>query len=112
MRQDWYCDEVIPGRVQIDVLIDTPTVLAFRPPRPGFGTEHIIVIPKRHVPSLLELDSDLAVDLLAVVRQVGAQVVERHGGCQVLTSLGNEQHNQHLHWHVAAGDGVARFIST
>lgn len=31
-------------------------------------------------------------------------------GCQVLTTLGNEQHNKHLHWHVAVGDGVARFV--
>jgi histidine triad (HIT) family protein len=111
VRQDWYCDEVIPGRVQVDVLLDTPTVLAFRPPRPCFGTEHIIVIPKRHVRSLPELEPDLALDSLAVLKQVSALTVDQHGGCQVLTNLGSEQHNQHLHWHVAAGEGVARFVA-
>ncbi|HEX5401104.1 MAG TPA: hypothetical protein VFX16_02240 [Pseudonocardiaceae bacterium] len=110
MRQDWYCDGVIPGNVQVDVVLDTETVLAFRPPRPGFGTEQVIVVPKPHVPSLLELGPDLAIDLLAALRQVSALTVERYGGCQVLTTLGSEQRNHHLHWHVAVGDGVARFV--
>jgi hypothetical protein len=29
-----------------------------------------------------------------------------------VATLGDEQHNRHLHWHVAAGDGVARFITS
>lgn len=111
MSQDWYCDEVIPRRVEVEVVAETGSVLAFRPPRPGFGREHVIVVPKAHVPSLLDLAPDLAVELLAVLRDVAAEVVARHGGCQVLTTLGDEQHNKHLHWHVAAGDGVARFVA-
>ncbi|QQQ76611.1 HIT family protein [Saccharothrix sp. 6-C] len=112
MRQDWYCDEVIPGSVEVEVVAETATVLAFRPPRPGFGREHVIVVPKAHVGSLLDLEPDLAAEMMAVLQQTAAEVVARHGGCQVLTTLGDEQHNQHLHWHVAAGDGVARFVPT
>ncbi|WP_158850719.1 HIT family protein [Saccharothrix deserti] len=111
MRQDWYCDEVIPGKVAVDVLVETATVLAFRPPRPGFSREHIIVVPKLHVSSLLELAPELAVEMLTVLQESGRQAVVRHGGCQVLTTLGSEQHNKHLHWHIAAGDGVARFVT-
>jgi histidine triad (HIT) family protein len=29
----------------------------------------------------------------------------------VLTTLGSEQHNEHLHWHIAVGEGVARFVA-
>ena len=111
MRQDWYCDEVIPGKVMVDVLAETTTVLAFRPPRPGFSREHIIVIPKFHVSSLLELTPHLAVEMLAVLQELGSEAISQHGGCQVLTTLGSEQHNKHLHWHIAAGDGVARFVT-
>jgi histidine triad (HIT) family protein len=111
VRQDWYCDDVIPGRVEVEVVVETATVLAFRPPRPGFGRDHVIVVPKAHVASLLDLAPDLAADMLAVLQQAAAQVVARHGGCQVLTTLGDEQHNRHLHWHIAAGDGVARFVT-
>ncbi|MGW6445980.1 HIT family protein [Lentzea sp. NPDC055074] len=111
MGPDWYCDDVIPGNVQVEVLARTANTLAFRPPVPGFGADHVIVIPTRHVSSLLELDDELAVELLAAVKRVAALVIELHGGCQVLTTLGDEQHNKHLHWHVAAGAGVARFVA-
>jgi histidine triad (HIT) family protein len=110
MGPDWYCDEVIPGKVEVEVLAQTENTLAFRPPLPGFGTDHIIVIPTRHVSSLLDLDDDLTMELLTTVKKIAAWAVEQHGGCQVLTTLGNEQHNKHLHWHVAVGDGVARFV--
>jgi hypothetical protein len=36
-RPGWYCDEVIPGRSRVEVLIETGEALAFRPDRPGFG---------------------------------------------------------------------------
>ncbi len=108
---DWYCDEVIPRTIDVDVVAETDHVLAFRPPIRGFGTDHVIVVPKRHVGSLLELDPELGAQLLAVVQDVARRVVDQHRGCQVLTALGNEQHNRHLHCHVAVGDGVARFVS-
>jgi histidine triad (HIT) family protein len=108
---DWYCDEVIPRLIDLDVVIETEHVLAFHPAIPGFGTEHVIVVPKRHVRSLLELDAEHAALLLEVVQRVAQGVVERHGGCQVLMNLGDQQHNRHLHLHVAAGTGVARFVT-
>ncbi|MFM9577724.1 HIT family protein [Streptomyces turgidiscabies] len=107
---DWYCAQVLPGHIAVDVVCETDDVLAFRPPVPGFGAEHIIVIPKQHVRSLLELDAGTAVKLLAVQQTVAAEVIDRHGGCQAITSIGDEQHNRHLHIHIAAGEGVARFI--
>ncbi|GGN65923.1 HIT family protein [Nocardia rhizosphaerihabitans] len=107
---DWYCDQVIPRAIDVDVVAETDDVLAFRPPIRGFGTEHVIVVPKRHVRSLLELDPALGAELLRVTQDVARQVVDAHGGCQVLTTLGDEQHNRHLHLHVAAGEGVARFV--
>jgi len=73
------------------VVFETEHALAFRPPVPGFGEEHVIVVPKRHVRSLLELDADTATHLLEITQLAARGVVERHGGCQVLTSLGDEQ---------------------
>src|SRR5579884_646232 len=100
---DWYCDEVIPGISTAEVLLDTATALAIRPDRPGFSVEHIIVVPKRHVPSLLDLDPSLAHHLLTVVQQMARGVTDQYGGCQVIVSVGDEQHNHHLHIHVGAG---------
>lgn len=108
---DWYRDEVIPRLIDLDVVVETEHVLAFRSPVRGFGKEHVIVVPKRHVRSLLELDASTAAHLLETTQLVARAVCERHGGCQVLTNLGDEQHNRYLHLHIAAGDGVARFVA-
>jgi histidine triad (HIT) family protein len=64
---------------------------------------HLVVVPKQHVPSLLELDDSLASELLAVVKDVAARVVADTGACRVLTNLGDYQDSKHLHFHVASG---------
>jgi len=84
---------------------ETDGVLAYYHTRP-FWPVHIVVIPKRHVSSLLTLeegDTPLLLELLTVVRQVAEQVVVEHGACRVLTNLGAYQDSKHLHWHVCSG---------
>ncbi|WP_119066955.1 HIT domain-containing protein [Aggregatilinea lenta] len=106
MTDDFYCDEVLSGRTPVDVVIETPTVLAYHHTRP-FWPVHIVVIPKRHVASLLALqveDAPLLIELVQVIQQVATQVVEQHGACRVLTNLGRYQDSKHLHWHVSAGE--------
>lgn len=85
--------------------METGNVLAFHHTRP-FYPVHVVVIPKRHIESLLTLekeDDDLVLELIEVVRQVAVQVLEEHGACRVLTNLGAYQDSKHLHWHVASG---------
>jgi histidine triad (HIT) family protein len=105
MTDDFYCDEVLSGRTPVEKVVETKNVLAFRHTRP-FYPVHVVVIPKRHVGSLLTLaaeDDGLLLELLGVVRQVAAEVVAGHGACRVLTNLGEYQDSKHLHWHVAYG---------
>jgi histidine triad (HIT) family protein len=105
MTNDFYCDEALSGRTPVRKVIETANVLAFHHTRP-FYPVHVVVIPKRHIRSLLTLekeDDDLLLELIEVVRQVAAQIVLEHGACRVLTNLGEYQDSKHLHWHVAAG---------
>jgi histidine triad (HIT) family protein len=105
MTNDFYCDEALSGRTPIRKVMETDNVLAFHHTRP-FYPVHVVVIPKRHVSSLLTLekeDEDLLLELIGVVRQVAAQIVLEHGACRVLTNLGEYQDSKHLHWHVAFG---------
>jgi histidine triad (HIT) family protein len=106
MTEDFYCDEVLSGRTNVKVVRETDNVLAYHHTRP-FWPVHIVVIPKRHVSSLLTLEDDdtpLLLELIGVVREVASEVLSEHGGCRVLTNLGNYQDSKHLHWHVCAGD--------
>ena len=105
MSDDFYCDEVLSGKTSVNIVHETDGVLAYYHTRP-FWPEHIVVIPKRHVSSLLTLeegDTPLLLELLAVVRKVAEQVVAEHGACRVLTNLGAYQDSKHLHWHVSSG---------
>lgn len=106
MTEDFYCEEVLSGRTEVRRVFETDRVLAYHHTRP-FYPVHIVVIPKRHIPSLLTLeksDDDLLLELISVIKQVAAEVTAEHGACRVLTNLGQYQDSKHLHWHVAYGD--------
>ena len=106
MTDDFYCDEVLSRNTSVRVVHETDDVLAFHHTRPHWPV-HIVVIPKRHVPSLTDMDAvgeALLPALLAVVRRVAAQVEAEHGAARVLTNLGAYQDSKHLHWHVCSGE--------
>jgi len=105
MTEDFYCDEVLSGRTSVNIVYETDNVLAYHHTRP-FWPVHIVVIPRRHISSLITLektDDALLLELLHVVREVAKRVVAEHGACRVVTNLGKYQDSKHLHWHVCAG---------
>jgi histidine triad (HIT) family protein len=106
VTNDFYCDEVLNGHTPVQKIVETDNVLAFYHTRP-FYLVHIVVIPKRHISSLLALqpaDDHLLIDLFAIIKQVAAQVIAEQGACRVLTNLGDYQDSKHLHWHVISGE--------
>jgi histidine triad (HIT) family protein len=105
VTKDFYCDEVLSGRTAVLKVAETENALAFRHTRPSYPV-HIVVIPKRHIASLIALaegDDELLLELMAVVREVAAKVMAEHGACRVITNLGEYQDSKHLHWHVCSG---------
>lgn len=106
LDDDFYCNQALTGRAPVRVVTETESVLAFHHTRP-FWPVHIVVVPKRHVPSLVDLggsDESLLHEVIAVVRRIAAQVNEEHGACRVLTNLGRYQDSKHLHFHVNYGE--------
>jgi histidine triad (HIT) family protein len=100
---DIYCDLIIPGKLPVKIVKETDHVLAFHHTKPYWPT-HIVVTCKQHVPSLLELEGELAKELLAVVKEVARKVRDEQGACRVLTNLGTYQDSKHLHIHVSSGE--------
>jgi len=104
--EDFYCEEVLSGNTPVEVLVETETVLAFRHTRP-FWPVHVVVIPKVHISSLLTIeDNTLLIELLEVVKQVAADIVDKHSAARVLTNLGEYQDSKHLHFHVISGEQI------
>jgi histidine triad (HIT) family protein len=106
MTEDFYCDEVLSGCTPITRVLETDSVLAYHHTRP-YWPVHIVVIPKRHIGSLIDLgatDDGLLTEMFTMIKQIAAQVVAEHGGCRVITNLGRYQDSKHLHWHVCSGE--------
>jgi histidine triad (HIT) family protein len=105
---DFYCDEVLTGRHEIETVLETDDVLAFHHTRAAYE-KHIVVIPKQHIPSLVDLGSATEEVLLRVfgeVRGLARAMLEREGACRVITNLGRYQDSKHLHFHLVAGDRI------
>ncbi|MBM4202232.1 MAG: HIT domain-containing protein, partial [Gammaproteobacteria bacterium] len=74
--------KMVAGDIKPDIVHDTSRVLAFRDINPQ-APVHILVIPKRHIPTLDDFpadDPDLAVELLIAAREVAAQAGLAEGG--------------------------------
>ncbi|QDP40370.1 HIT domain-containing protein [Radiobacillus deserti] len=106
MTEDFYCDEVLSGKTQVNIVLETENVLAYHHTRP-FWPVHIVAIPKKHIPSLIRLeesDNELLLELLGVIKKVANIVTEENGACRVITNLGEYQDSKHLHWHIVSGE--------
>ena len=112
--EDFYCDEVLSGNTAVDIVWETENTLAFYHTRP-FYEVHIVVIPKKHIPSLIDVtpeEKDLMADLFAVIQKVSKSVNEKYGACTVSTNIGGYQSNKHMHWHVHYGKRITYLDGT
>ncbi len=113
---DFYCDLVLSGLATVKAVAEIDEVLAFPHAKPSFVV-HIVVVPRRHIPSLVDLGAGgvaLLGTVLEVVRDVAARVTAECGKPRVLTSLGSYQDSRRLHFRAyideppRAGTPVAR----
>ena len=105
MAEDFYCEQVLSGKTPVETVAETDNVLAYRHTRPFWET-HIVVIPKRHISSMLTLkksDEPLFLELFEVIKKVAARVSEEKGAARVLTNVGDYQESKHLHFHINSG---------
>jgi len=102
---DIYCDVIVPKKVPLVIVEETDYVLAYHHTKPSWPV-HIVVTPKRHVDSFVELsDTDIRTqrDLLDVIAKVASHVRAENGACRILTNLGDYQDSKHLHFHIYHG---------
>jgi histidine triad (HIT) family protein len=90
-------DKIVRGEIPAHAVYEDDEVLAFldiHPMRPG----HTLVIPRRHVPNLFDLDEGLYSRLMLVVKQVAAAVQEVAQPKRVgLMVIGFEVPHAHVH---------------
>lgn len=105
MGSDFYCEQVLNGKTKVDIVEETDNVIAFRHTNPSWLV-HIIVIPKKHIPSLLEMtaaDNKILLEMMSVIQKITKKVLKENGKCRLTTNFGDYQTSKHLHWHIYVG---------
>ncbi len=108
MTIDFYCDEVLSGKTEVEKIVETDNTLAYYHTKPSYQV-HIVAIPKKHIPSLTRIDEcvqKILYELIETVRKVAWKIEQEYGACRVITNLGNYQESKHLHWHIVSGKRI------
>ena len=87
-------------------LRETPTLLAFYHPQPGYAV-HILIVPRKAIPNLAGLtaeDSALLAEVLQVVQSLVGELGLEQAGYRLIVNGGAYQDLPQLHWHLVAGE--------
>jgi histidine triad (HIT) family protein len=99
--------EVAAGTRDASVVHDSANIMAFMDLR-QFNPGHVLVIPRRHIPTIFELDDATAAELMAAVIRVAKAVRQafKPDGINVTPSNGEAAGQEifHLHFHVHPAD--------
>lgn len=99
--------KIAAGELDTPFLAETDDVVAFADISPQAPT-HVLVVPKRHVPSAAALTGDdaaLLSELFAVANRIARDQGVDESGYRILTNVGDDagQTVHHLHLHVLGG---------
>lgn len=102
-----FCEIVAGKKPDEVVLYEDEFVMAFLPFRKD-APEHILVIPKKHIPNVMgieEEDANLLLHIHLGIQKVAQLVGIAETGFRVITNNGphGQQEVYHMHYHVIGG---------
>jgi histidine triad (HIT) family protein len=105
---------IAAGDVAADVVLDEPDFVGFLDRRPVFKG-HVLLVPRRHLDTLLDLPADLHAGLLGAAQRLAGAAVAGLGAQGSFVAVNNvvSQSVPHLHVHVVPrtkGDGLRGFF--
>ena len=105
---------IVEGAAPAHIVVDEAEVMAFLDVRPLFPG-HMLVVPRRHVETLIDLPAELLPPLFGVVRILAAVVEASLGASGSFVAINNRvsQSVPHLHVHVVPRrprDGLRGFF--
>ena len=106
-KRDWYCGDVLSGKLPVSVVFEDERVLAFHHPDPG-APIHVVVVSKSHIASLLSeeaTDGQLLASVLRAVQVSARSLGLDQAGFFVRANAAAPGVTPHMHWHVM-GPGV------
>ncbi|MBR2786692.1 MAG: histidine triad nucleotide-binding protein [Clostridia bacterium] len=99
--------KIIKGEIPSEKVYEDEEILAFKDIHPATPI-HILVIPKKHIKSLLDLNEEdyvLVGKIQKVINQLAKQLNIEEEGFRVIVNCGKDagQMVMHLHYHLLAG---------
>lgn len=106
--------KIIKKEIPSDVVYEDEEIIAFKDIQPA-APIHILVIPKKHIVSLVELDKDdeaLIGRIYTVINKVAEMQGVKDKGYRVIVNCGKDggQEVGHLHFHLLAGKQLGEKI--
>lgn len=104
--EDFYCDLVFSGKVDIKKVKETDNLLAFFHTRPSWST-HIVIVPKKHIAKLIDVeDMNLISEIFLVAKEIVLDMGLDDKNFRIVTNGGEFQDSKHLHFHLLSGKRI------
>lgn len=106
--------KIIRKEIPSEIVYEDDEIIAFKDIQPA-APIHILVIPKKHIPSLIQLEKEDEV-LVGKIYTVINQIAEEQGvskkGYRIIVNCGKDggQEVGHLHFHLLAGKKLGEKI--
>ena len=99
--------QIVSGKLPTDIVYQDEEVIAFRDIEPQ-APVHLIIIPRRHIPSLVQLsqaDLSLVGHMVDIANQLAKRESVAESGYRLVINCGKEggQLVPHLHMHLLGG---------
>lgn len=97
--------KIVRGELPSTKYYEDEKVLAFQDANP-IAPIHILVIPKKHIKSFMELeDMELMEDIMKVIKKIAKERGLDEKGFRIVTNIGEDggQAVKHLHFHILGG---------
>lgn len=106
MEDCLFC-KIVKGEIPSTKVYEDDEILAFKDINPA-APIHILVIPKKHIKSLVELekeDEPLVGKIYRVINKIAEEQGVKEFGYRVIVNCGKDagQEVMHLHFHLLAG---------
>ena len=105
--RDWNCEDVLSGKTEVKIVGGDDFVVAFHHPRPHADI-HVVVIPKKHVSSILDpaaMDGVLLTSMVRAIQKVPVDLSLDQAGFYVRLNAAGPGVTPHMHWHIY-GPGI------
>jgi histidine triad (HIT) family protein len=106
-KRDWFCQDVLSGKIHVNRVWEDDLVLAFHHPIPKSDI-HVVVIPKAHISSILAdsaMDGALLSSIVQAIQTVARELALDRSGFYVRVNAAAPGVTPHLHWHIR-GPGI------